>query len=199
MNGNSKQELGVNKNLYLKFLAGVLVFIAGSAAATAENRNYVGVQYGVSSYSESGVSKDFEPTAIIARFGRDINPNFAIEGRLGMGLDDDTQFVPELCDCGADIEFEIDTILGIYAKGSINPNEWLSLYGMLGGSRVSVTAGLSGFPSTEESDDENSLSYGAGIDIGFSSSAAVNFEYMRYLDKDDFSLDIASIGLTFRF
>ena len=199
MNGNSKQESVVNKSLNFRLIAGALALFAATTVGAAENRNYIGVQYGVSKYSESGVSEDFEPTAIIGRFGRDINANFAIEGRLGMGLDDDTRFVPELCDCGADIDLEIDTILGIYAKGSFNPNEWLSLYGMLGGSRVSVTAGLSGFPSTKESDDENSLSYGAGIDIGFSSSAAVNIEYMRYLDKDDFSLDMASIGLIFRF
>jgi outer membrane immunogenic protein len=199
MNGNSKQESVVNKNLTFKFLAGALVFLAGTGMAIAENSNYLGLQYGVAKYSESGVSKDFEPTAVIARFGREINPNFAVEGRLGIGLDDDTQFVPELCECGVDVEFEIDSIFGIYAKGSIHPSDWLSLYGLVGGSRVKVTAGLAGFSSTAESDDENSLSYGAGVDIGFSRSAAVNIEYMRYLDKDNFSLDMASIGLTFRF
>jgi len=199
MNSSSKQESVVNRNLGLKLLAGALVFLAGTAVAAAENSNYLGLQYGVSKYSESGVSKDFEPTVAIVRFGRGINPNFAVEGRLGTGLDGDTQLVPELCECGVDVKFEIDSILGIYARGSINPNEWLSLYGLLGGSRVSVTGSLAGFSSTAETDDEDSLSYGGGLDIGFSRSVAVNIEYMRYLDKENFSLDMASIGVTFRF
>ena len=180
-------------------MAGALIFVAGKGIADSENRSYFGIQYGVSDYSEEAISKSFNPTALIGRFGYYYRPNISIEARLGAGIDDDTKFLPGLGVGGLDASFDLDSILGVYGIGHINLAESSSLYGVLGFSRIEATTSVPAFPAASSTGDETSVSYGVGVDIAISESGALNIEYIRYLDKDNFDLGVASVGATFFF
>lgn len=189
----------MKNKLGLIALAGLLISVAGSGMASSENKMYVGLQYGVGEYSESGISEDFETTMLMGRIGYNINPNFAIEGRLGKSLEDDDHVLPELCSWCSDFTLEVDSIIGIYGRGRYELSEYFSIYGVLGVSEVEATVSVADFPDADNTETESSTSFGLGVDIAFSKQWAFNIEYIRYLDKDDFDLDIASAGVTFGF
>jgi opacity protein-like surface antigen len=189
----------MKNKLALIALSGLLISVAETGVADTENKFYAGLQYGVGEYSESNVSEDFDTSVAMGRFGYDINSSFSIEGRLGTSLEDDSQFLLEQCACGSDVTLEIDAIMGIYGKGRYDLSEWFSVYGMLGASRVEATVSLADFPDADNTESESTISYGVGVDIGFARRWAFNVEYLRYLDGDDFDLDIASAGVTFAF
>ena len=187
------------KNKLSLLLATTLVFVSGTAVAGSTDKNYFGIQYGVAGYDEKGVSETFVPTAVILRLGHSFNSNFSVEARLGTGLDDDTQFVPELGVDGINATLELDTIMAAYGVGHMDLAESISAYGMLGVSRVSATAAGQGFPASRESDSESGFSYGAGVDVDVSDSVALNVEYTQYLNTSDADLGVIAVGAVFEF
>lgn len=178
-------------------LAGSLCLVTGTGIAANEGENYFGLQYGYGNYDEDGISETYEPTMLIGRFGRFLTANFAIEGRLGTGLDDDTHNLPEFGN--RDATLEIDSMFGIYATAHLNIAKASSIYGVLGVSRIEGTASLPEFPGLESTEKNSSASYGVGADIGIGDRWALNVEYIRYLDKDDFDFDVGSVGASFKF
>lgn len=189
----------MNNKLILTLLASAMISFTGTGVAGPGDKSYVGVQYGIGNYSEKNISEDFKPTALIGRFGYFYRPNISIEARLGAGIEDDTQFLTELGVSGLDASFELDSILGAYARGHINLTESSSLYGVLGFSRIEATTSVPAFPAASSTGDESSFSYGVGVDIAIGGSGTLNIEYIRYLDKDNLDLGVASVGATFFF
>jgi opacity protein-like surface antigen len=49
------------------------------------------------------------------------------------------------------------------------------------------------------SDDESSVSYGVGADVGIGKNIALNIEYMRYLDKSSYDFDMIGLGASYSF
>lgn len=178
-------------------LAGSLCLVTGTGIAGTAGESYFGLQYGYGNYDEDGISETYESTLLVGRFGRFLTPNFAIEGRLGTGLDDDTYNLPEFGD--RDVTLEMDSMFGLYGTGHFNFTESSSIYGVLGVSQVKLTSSMPDFPAVEETESNSSVSYGIGADIGIGSSWALNIEYIQYLDKDDFDFGVASAGASFSF
>ena len=189
----------MNKKTISTLLASILIFITGTVSADSEGKRYIGIQYGVADYSEKGISKNFNPTALIGRYGYYFYPSLSIEGRLGFGVRDDTKFVREFGTSGLDATLELGSILGIYGTGHISLAESLSLYGILGVSRVEATASVPAFPAADSTEDEVSFSYGIGTDISLGKNIALNIEYMKYLDKDNLDLGVIGAGVVFNF
>ena len=186
-----------NKLIFI-VLASPLLFVTQSTIAGTEGETYVGVQYAVGNYSEDGISEDFNPTALVGRLGRYVTPDFSIEGRLGLGLQDDTQFIPEF-GSGFDATLELDSIIGVYATGHFDVTESFSLYGLLGVSRVKGETSVPSFPGLKSTETNSGLSYGVGADVGIGKNVALNIEYIQYLDKSDFDLGAIAVGAVYSF
>ena len=184
-----------NKSI-LVVLASVLMFVAKTGMATSLDEYYFGIQYGTGDYDEDGHSKSFNPTALAARFGGYFNPNFSVEGRVLTGLEDDTQFMPEL---GVDFTLELDTIMGVYALGHANLTESSSIYGLMGISKIKAKAYVPGIPAARSNSSDSSFSYGVGADFGISNNVALNLEYTQYLNKSNADLSLIGLGVTFSF
>lgn len=178
-------------------LAGALFLVTKSGVAGTEGEYYFGLQYGAGNYDEDGISETYEPTLLVGRLGRFLTPVLAVEGRLGVGLDDDTHNLPGFGN--RDVTLEIDNALGLFGAAHLNLTASSSVYGLLGISRVEATTSLPSFPGLESTTHNSSVSYGLGADIGIGSRWALNIEYMRYLDKEDFNFDVGSVGASFSF
>jgi outer membrane immunogenic protein len=187
-----------NKLIFL-LLTGTLLMCSRVALAGAAGENYIGVQYASGDYTEDGISKSFAPGLMMARFGRFINSDFSIEARLGSGVRDDTQFLPEFGVSGLDARLELDAIFGAYARGHVNLTESASLYALLGASRVKGIADVPSFPGVTASDNKSGFSYGVGADIGLFDNVALNIEYMQYLKKSDYDLGAIALGVVVSF
>lgn len=187
-----------NKLVFI-VLVSTLLLITRLGIADPDDENYFGVQYGIGQYNEDSISQTFNPTVLVGRFGHYFHPNFSIEGRLGLGLQDDTQFLPELGVSGLDTTLELDYILGVYGTGHLNLTDSFSIYGVLGVSRVKGTASLPGIPALESTEANSGISYGVGVDIGVGNDIALNIEYMQYLDKPDYDFGTIGLGVVFSF
>jgi len=185
----------MNKTIISSVIVAAMLSTSNVLAGQAGSM-YGGIQYAIATYSEDGMSEEIEPTALVGRLGKNINDNFSIEGRLGIGLQDDTVNIGGI----ADVKLEIDSVIGVYGVGHVNLNESSSIYGLLGLSRVEGTISLPDFPSAgSESDDETGLSFGVGADIGIGNNVALNIEYVQYLNKSDFDVSALAFGVKFGF
>ncbi len=106
--------------------------------------------------------------------GMQFNDYFAVEGHLGGG--------------GSDGGVELDYLAGAYAKGILPVSPEFRLYGLAGYTEVDFDV-----------DRESDFSYGAGAEFDVAPNLAVGADYMRYLDKSNYTFDAASVGLRYRF
>lgn len=184
-----------NKLVYLTLACSSLLF-NHPAIAQPYGDYYAGAQYAQGDYNDDRVSANFEPSMVVGRFGKLFNPYVAVEARLGLGLDEDTQFIPEL---GEDGKLELNALIGIYLTGHLNLTASSSLYAIVGSSRIEAEASAPAFPAASSTETESDLSYGVGANIGILNNVALNIEYMQYLDEDHFDLSAAAVGVLVRF
>ena len=161
--------------------------------ANSEGDSYGGIQYGLGTYSEDGFD-DANPNALVGRYGKFVNDNFAIEGRIGFGVGDDSVNDPTV----GDIAIEIDSLLGVYGVGHVAINDSSSVYGLLGFSRGELTATATDF-GISISDDDTGLSFGVGSNIGLSDTLALNIEYTQYLSESTYDFTAIGLGVVFSF
>ncbi|WP_404415622.1 porin family protein [Vreelandella aquamarina] len=154
--------------------------------ATDAGEGYVGGQLSMTTYDEAGLD-DVNPTAIIGRLGYFVVDNFAIEGRFGTGIGDDSTL-------GVDVE--IDSIAGIYGVGHLPLGDVASAYAVAGFSRGEASFSAPGFSN---SDDDTDFSYGVGLQAKFAPTLSGHVEYMSYLDKTDYEFTAIGLGLNYHF
>ena len=189
--------------LYRIVLIGLAVSLgslSGNAFAGLTPGAYAGIQYASTDFTLDGIPEDFSPTALIGRAGSNLNQYFSIEGRLGLGLSDDTVTVTDVTTTESRT-IELDTLIGAYGVGRLPLGKSSSVYALVGLTRVDATlsASLAGGGSGSESDDESDLSYGVGADIGILYNLWINVEYVQYLDKSDLEVSAIALGLRFGF
>jgi opacity protein-like surface antigen len=141
------------------------------------------------------------------RLGHRINDYFAIEGRVGTGLEDDSDLDILKDSAGAetesDVELSIESMAGFYVIGGIPTNTALYPYAMIGTTYIDVDAKADTGQTSAESG--STISYGAGVEIAITPGLSFNVEYTQYTDDYDddeekgAKLSGGSLGLTFRF
>ena len=175
------------------------IVLAGAAAITtnyaiAESTDnediYAGVQYGFGDFSATDISKDFDPQVIVGRFGLRKN-HFALEARIGSGIQSDSQFIEGT----GNVDLYIDQFFGAYGIGHINLGESASVYGLAG--FTYLEASLRNQIGLSESDRDNGLSIGVGADYGVADNITLNIEYISYIVDSDFDLKVLGLGVTF--
>jgi opacity protein-like surface antigen len=179
-----------------RILTAVLLacFVSAPAIAGPAGSTYAGVQYAWATYEEDGL-EDFNPTAVVGRFGHYFNDHFSLEGRVGVGASEDSVSYGSLT---ADVE--IDNFFGIYGVGHLPLTDAVSVYALAGLTKGEATATVRGpGGSISASDDDSGFSYGIGGEVALTRNASVTVEYTSYLDKSDYQLSALSAGLNFRF
>lgn len=169
----------------------LLTISAINTVAIADNtgNTYVGVSYGLGTYNEDGV-EELNPTGLMGKYGKYMSDGFSLEGRFGIGLQDDSVNL-----LGVDVSLDFDTLFGVYGVGHVNVNKSSSVYGLIGFTRAEATVSAPGFGS--ETDDESGVSYGVGANIGVGDNVALNIEYIQYLNKSDFDFSTIGFGVVF--
>ena len=192
-----------NTNLATAFTL-LATILSSSSLTAAEGDQYFGIQYASTTLEISGIDEDWEPAALIGRFGQYLSEGFSLEGRLGFGTGDDT--INFSGPGGSiDIEFELDTLFGIYGVGHHAINNNSSVYALIGLSRGEATGTITGFTIVDgtinesESETETDLSYGVGANIGINNTTGINLEYISYISKNDTDISALNFGIVFKF
>jgi len=170
------------------FVACSIAGIAPAHAQQSQSGMYAGVNFSAVSYEESSRGTA-NLTAIGIKLGKEINRNFAIEGRLGTGISDDNLG-------GGVNDVSLDYYLGAYAKGILPLSPRIGLYGLAGVTygKLSASGG-----NLRLSSADADFSYGFGMDFGIGATTALNVEWMRMFEGSGYNLDAVSVGLNFRF
>lgn len=176
-----------------KYLVAALAagLVSTPVFAASAGESYVGGQFARANYDESGVP-DVNPTAFVGRLGHFVVDNFAVEGRLGFGLSDDSVTLG-----GITADFEIDSLAGLYGVGHLPLGNVASVYALAGFTRGEATVTVPGFVS--ESDDDTDFSYGVGVQAKFTPALSGHVEYMSYLDTSDYEITAVGVGLNYHF
>lgn len=153
--------------------------VAGLApfAAVHADGNYMGADL---AFIDSG---DINPIGIGLRLGRNVNPNFAVEGRAGIGIIDD--------DIGG-VDLGLKHYAGLFAKGIIPISDMFAAYGVIGYSTVKAEASVVGITV---SDSDSGVSFGIGGQYHVGAMSSIHFEYLQLVED----VDAFKIGMSWNF
>ncbi|MBB3045792.1 hypothetical protein FHR99_000028 [Litorivivens lipolytica] len=154
---------------------------AGASAQQSQPELYGSASYGLVE-TEVG-SVDFDTPTLNLAFGGKFNPNFALEGRLGFGVDDDTE---------NGVEVEIDNFMAIYAKPMLPVSDVITLYGLLGLAETEIDTNFG-------NEDDDDISYGLGISARLNNGIDLFGEYVSLYDDDDVEISGINLGASMRF
>lgn len=173
----------------------ISALVSGQALAYSADTSYIGVQIAHATYDESGLGQELNPTAIVARLGYNYTENFAIEGRVGIGLSKDSATIS-----GVKASFKIDSLVGFYGVGYLPINKTFSMYALAGYTvgENTVEADYRGYSFSSKGDDSG-FSYGIGGEIKTGRTSKFTLEYTSYLDKSEYQITAWSAGLNIRF
>ena len=154
----------------------------------------VGRYYGgIQTSSIDDGSGDNSVLTWVGRLGKNINKNFSFEGRLGLSTDTgETYPYPNW-----DKSLGVDKLFGVYGVGHSKISEPISVYGLIGYTRVDVTVSAYGLGT--ESVDDYDLSFGLGLDMAIGDYWTLNIEYIQYLSNSEFDINATAIGATYYF
>ncbi|MCG6890735.1 MAG: porin family protein [Gammaproteobacteria bacterium] len=169
-----------------KIVVLVAIFsLAGSApanAAPAEVRDtYIGLQFGNSDVAFNAES-DLDLDLTLLQFGIWVSDDISLEGRSARGGNADTI---------QGVDYEIESIYGLYGLYHFHFGEFASLYASAGMSRAVLKTSV---PGVSEQQEESSFSYGVGAKL-----SVFSIDFMRYMDIDEMEIDVVSVGLQYTF
>jgi hypothetical protein len=191
--------------------AAVLTLLAAVSASSHGESNfkasdiqpYVGASVGTATYEEKFNGSTYETvhTTIGVRGGLKFNQFFSAEFRFGRGSEE-----AETVE-GIYTTLDFESYSGLYARGHIPINDNLSIYGLLGKTKVKGTARAYSFgPGSsffEVPMSESDTSFGFGAEYITNHTDKANFglglEYLQYADGDSVTLSGVSISALVQF
>ena len=162
-----------------------LALSATSLTSTANDDLYWGAGVTSTKYTES--NEEASLSAFYGRFGKTINENFSIEGRIGLGLTGDDIY---------GVDLELKNYYGAYIRAGAPVTNIIFPYAIVGYSRGKLEASSGGYSASAS---ESDTSFGLGVDFNVKDGNVINLEYMNYIDKDGSELDGFSLSFTTKF
>ncbi len=182
------------KKIVIGLLASGFLFVAVSAMAQA---SYVSVNYFVTEFDHKKSDASTDLDGLSFNFGQNLNDNFAIEGRLGLGFGYDTY--NDFTFPATSVDYRLNFLSGIYLRGEL-PLGKFRPYAMVGLSYVEVRirGAIKGIP-VYGYESNGDFSYGGGLDFQISDSVGLNVDYIMLIDSSKSQIDSFSGGLKFYF
>lgn len=175
-----------------KLLLPGLLVLAASTPALADN--YAGADLSLMTTEFDG-GDEFDTKALQFKVGTYVNPYFAVETRLGLGVDDDEV---------GNTTLENTYSIGAYARLVAPLSKKAEIYALAGITQLELEAETTsgGIISTtsKSSDADNDFSYGFGFNAKMDRDTALNFEYISLYDDTfegtDTEISAVNIGFT---
>lgn len=163
-----------------KIAVATAITLASIGAAQAQGM-YAGVGYSQLTVDGSGVT--IKPTQVLFKLGYSFDKTWAVEGRIGAGGASDSY---------QNVDFKIDSLTAIYAKGTLPLSDQFGVYGLLGynGGTLKANAG-----SRSLSESKDGSSYGVGAEFNVTKNIGLSAEWVRHF-SDTTSL---GFGVNYKF
>jgi Outer membrane protein beta-barrel domain len=167
-----------------------LVTATSVRAQEARPGPYGGILFSQLNYEQSGASSA-SLTNLGGVLGQVLSPHFALEGRFGLGLNDDRINVGAIA-----VDVDLDYYVSGLLKGILPLAPRFGIYAVAGFTigKFNASSGAS-YLNKWETD----FSYGAGAEFGFAQNMSLALEWQRMFEGSGYNLDAASVALNFRF
>lgn len=174
-----------------KFVAATAIALTAAGAQAQGLYGELGYSHLSFEETDTAFSAKVNPSMVRGIVGYELNPNLAVEGMVGIGLQSDDVRVGS-----ARLEGELDNMIGAFVKPKIQLGQAVELYGRAGvaSTKVSASAG-----NLRISDRDTSFAYGAGASFALTPRTSINADYMRYYDRDGVEVDGITVGLGVKF
>ena len=130
----------------------------------------------------------FRPGAIRGILGYDVHPNFAIEGMVAGGINDDDKNMT-IGGVPSNVQAKMDYMYGIWLKPKYLYQQ-TELFARVGWAHTKAEITRTGFPAASESQDD--LAWGLGVNFRPRPNVHVGIDWMRYSNQSNSHVD----GLT---
>jgi len=172
---------------FLILTIGFLLLISGSVLAETK----LLLEINQLDFKDSRVNA--KPTAI--SFGAEyaFNKHYSVIAKYGTKLESDEGIVDE-----RPVDFEIDSLYGVYFKSYMSQSSKLNLYFMAGYTKTQLTGDF-GFNTGELSQSDDGVSLGLGIEYQLNRSLALTANYNRMFDGSEAKMDGMNFGVSYAF
>lgn len=169
-----------------------LALVASAAARAQEARPgpYGGIIFSQLGYDQSGASSA-HLTNLGGVLGQVIGPHLAIEGRFGLGVDDDRISVGAV-----PVNIDLDYYVSGLLKGILPLAPRFGIYGVAG---LTIGKFSASNDTTYLNKWKTDFSYGAGAEFGLAPTMSLGVEWLRLFEGSGYDLDAVSLLLNFRF
>jgi opacity protein-like surface antigen len=151
---------------------------------------YGGIIFSQLSYEQSGASSA-SLTNLGGLLGQVLSPHFALEGRVGVGLNDDRINVGAVA-----VDVDLDYYVSGLLKGILPLAPRFGIYGVAG---ITIGKFQASNGALLVNKWESDFSYGAGVEIGLAPTMSLSAEWQRMFEGSGYRLDAVSVLLNFRF
>ena len=191
-----------------------IIVLTGLSAEAFADKTYIGIDFGVATVELPHATADVR--MLRGRFGMVLNPESAFrvgfESHMAFGLKNAVT-VRETTNSVEDIEIELESILGLYAKAEFFNVGIMGAYGLLGIAAVQTGPGLPALTDNGtavldndnepvfNTDSSTGLSYGVGLTIFLAKSISLQIEVLQVQTAEeknlDFSVSTVTAGINF--
>lgn len=181
------------------------ILLAGThvATAVADDNLYAGVNYEMWSWDDEGAKP--KPSYLTGKIGKKLNDGFSVEGKLGVGISDDTDTTTfDILGTTHHIDLNIDPKLyaGVFGVFSNDLNDSFEVYAKGGLNYVSFDAKATDRQtgiSEKETISETKVAIGAGANFFFNGKSGINFEILAPSVADLGDMTTISFGYIQKF
>ena len=173
-------------------LVSVSLFAIGLAmpvVAQAQQANFYG-DVGYTYVMTDTDGEDVDIGAITGHGGWEFSPNFAVEGEVSVGIQDD-----DINIAGTDVAVSMNYLIGAYGRAQFPVSDQLVVFARAGLVNAELEAEAGGFT---ESESESGAGYGIGAEFMLDAVNGVRFDYTRY-DIEDLEADALTLAYKRRF
>ncbi|GAA5186951.1 porin family protein [Ferrimonas gelatinilytica] len=128
------------------------------------------------------------PLVLHALGGYHFNRFFAVEARIGAGLNDK--------ETDEGVRAKIRNYYGLYLRGQVPLSQYVHLYALAGALNMSLERDDQPLQARDSATD---FSYAFGLDLLASEHLTVQIEAMRWIDKGDFDVTGVNLGIRYDF
>ncbi len=172
-----------------------IIFSAMSLASLCANsQTYGGIGVTSAKLSDkiSSENAEISTTALRAIFGYKVSPKLSVEGIAAFGLNNSTFNVST----APNSKLNIDYMLGIYAKPTINITPQLTAFFRAGMAQTQTTIYNQG---NSMKTINNGFSYGLGMNYELGKTTFLNLDYMFYVNNEQTKATGITAGLDYLF
>jgi opacity protein-like surface antigen len=154
-----------------------------------DDSTYMELGYNSGQYSVTELPGLSNANHLLITLGKNMSPNYALEGVYANGMSDSSTTSP-----GTTVNVRLASSYGLYVKPKLAISDSIEMFARVGYFNFKANSTVPAQPSSNDSANGTSLSYGLGASMKIVNNIYGNLDWMQMYKKD--GVDIKGMGLS---